>query len=689
MGKQHFSKDKNDRRGGGSSGSGRPSSSDRPSGERRSFSGDRPSGDRRPNTGPGGFGGGSRSAERGGAGREQSGGSSYGGSRPSFGGGGREQSGGGRPSFGGGGREQSGGASGRPSFGGGGKRFGGDSERRPYGQGGGTSSGGARRDERPASSREQRTGTSYGRTERSPERPPREGFGRNGGEANERPARPYQPRENWSGQPYRQEGRPAVPRGTPGERNRKFQKENPYGVPEGDAGASRSTTGTGFGRSTPREESAPRSADERGPNRPIRAARPFEANPPQPREERGDDRSGRNDRSDRNVGGDRDGRRDRGFGGARGGEGGFERKFTPGAFGRRDGAPGAPRSNGERPGGFEKRSFGGERDAVRVGSARPDGDERPALGKFAQRREDLKAQERSVRRSGTGYGTAIQTNRADKPGFGERPGEAPDYKNLKHYDADPNRGNKRRRDQENQDFGTDELRLNRYIANAGICSRREADALIASGEIRVNGEVVTEMGYKVQPIDTVQYGKTNLNREKSVYVLLNKPKDFLTTTDDPEGRRTVMELVANASKERIFPVGRLDRNTTGLLLFTNDGEVAQRLSHPSHKNKKIYQVELSTPLTEDDLRKISEGIELEDGKAEVDDVAVVAGNPHFVGIEIHIGRNRIVRRIFEHLGYDVVALDRVQYAGLTKKELPRGKWRFLSEQEVIRLKYFM
>ncbi len=284
-------------------------------------------------------------------------------------------------------------------------------------------------------------------------------------------------------------------------------------------------------------------------------------------------------------------------------------------------------------------------------------------------------------RSSTGYG------RADKPKFGEKPGEAPDYKNLSHYEKDKERGNKRRRNEE--DFGNEELRLNRYIANAGVCSRREADALIAAGEIRVNGEVVTEMGYKVQPTDTVQYGKTNLNREKLVYVLLNKPKDFITTTDDPEGRKTVMDLVAKASKERIFPVGRLDRNTTGLLLFTNDGEVAQKLTHPSHKNKKIYQVELDKPLTSEHLGEITAGVELEDGKAEVDDVAVVAGNPHFVGIELHSGRNRIVRRIFEHLGYDVVTLDRVQYAGLTKKDLPRGKWRFLSEQEVIRLKYFM
>ncbi|MFD1467960.1 pseudouridine synthase [Hymenobacter caeli] len=667
MGKQHFSKDKGDRRGGAPGSFGRPNSSDRPSGgrrgatgdrpdnERRSFSGDRPGGERRPSYGdrPGGE---RRSApERGG----------FGGNR------GAERSGPSRDAGG------SGYSAGRSSFGGG-NRLGGDAERRPYNQGGGSSFGG-RREERSSAAKEQRTGTSYGRTDRGAERPARENFDRRSGGADERPARPYQPRENWSGQPYRQEGRPAVPRGVPGERNRKFQKQNPYAADENTG--STGSGSAGFGRSTPREES-PSRPDERGPNRPIRSARPFAATPPQPREVRGDDRNPNNDR-----GGDRE----RSFGGARGGEGAFERKFTPGAFGRRDGAPSAPRSNGERPGGFEKRSFGGERDATRVGSARPDGDERPALGKFAQRREELKAQERSVRRSGTGYGTAGagQANRADKPRFGERPGEAPDYKNLKHYEADKDRGNKRRRDQENQDFATDELRLNRYIANAGICSRREADALIAAGEIRVNGEVVTEMGYKVQPEDTVQYGKTNLNREKSVYVLLNKPKDFITTTDDPEGRRTVMELVANSSKERIFPVGRLDRNTTGLLLFTNDGEVAQRLSHPSHKNKKIYQVELSTPLTEDDLRKISAGIELEDGKAEVDDVAVVAGNPHFVGIEIHIGRNRIVRRIFEHLGYEIVALDRVQYAGLTKKDLPRGKWRFLSEQEVIRLKYFM
>ncbi len=258
--------------------------------------------------------------------------------------------------------------------------------------------------------------------------------------------------------------------------------------------------------------------------------------------------------------------------------------------------------------------------------------------------------------------------------------DAPQY-NLKRYEE--------RQKKRNPEGGNEEWRLNRYIANAGICSRREADELIASGEIKVNGEVVTEMGYRVGPNDTVTYGRKTLNRQKTVYVLLNKPKDFITTTEDPEGRKTVMELVKNASKERLFPVGRLDRNTTGLLLFTNDGELAQKLTHPSNDVSKIYQVELDKPITEEDFKKVQAGVELEDGKAEVDDVALIGDSKKFLGLEIHIGRNRIVRRIFEHLGYEVVTLDRVQYAGLTKKDLPRGNWRFLSEKEVVRLKYFM
>lgn len=343
---------------------------------------------------------------------------------------------------------------------------------------------------------------------------------------------------------------------------------------------------------------------------------------------------------------------------------------------------GRPRYGEQRPNRFERperndRPERGERPARDNRFERADRfgrDERPSFGRKPGR--DTFASKPGLKKG----------SRDTRFGQSQEQSEAPAYKNLHYYEEDKTRGNKRRR-QEPETDGS--VRLNRYIANAGVCSRREADSLIESGEIRVNGEVVTELGYKVLPSDIVHYGKTNLKREKLVYVLLNKPKDFLTTTEDPEGRKTVMELVASASKERIFPVGRLDRNTTGLLLFTNDGEVAQKLSHPSHRNKKVYQVELDKPLEEEHLAQIAAGLELEDGKAEVDDVAVVAGNPKFVGVEIHIGRNRIVRRIFEHLGYDVKALDRVQYAGLTKKDLPRGNWRYLTEQEVIRLKYFM
>lgn len=231
------------------------------------------------------------------------------------------------------------------------------------------------------------------------------------------------------------------------------------------------------------------------------------------------------------------------------------------------------------------------------------------------------------------------------------------------------------------------MRLNRYIANAGVCSRREADELIGRGDITVNGKVVTEMGYKVQENDIVKYGKTTLNPEKLVYVLLNKPKDYLTTTEDPEERRTVMELVADAGNYRIYPVGRLDRNTTGLLLMTNDGELADKLTHPSNNVRKIYQAELDKPITEEHFEAIKAGVELEDGLIKPDELAIVTPDAYVVGIEIHSGRNRIVRRIFEHFGYEVTKLDRTIYAGLTKKELPRGKWRFLEPKEVIKLKY--
>lgn len=236
------------------------------------------------------------------------------------------------------------------------------------------------------------------------------------------------------------------------------------------------------------------------------------------------------------------------------------------------------------------------------------------------------------------------------------------------------------------DGGEELVRLNKYLANAGISSRREADTLILSGTVKVNGVVVDTLGYKVKPTDVVSYGDSTIKNEKKIYLLLNKPKDFITTTDDPQERRTVMELVRPACKERIYPVGRLDRNTTGLLLFTNDGDLATKLMHPKHEIRKVYHVTISKPMRGEDYKAISEGLMLEDGPVKVDDIAFVGEGKKEIGLEIHSGRNRIVRRIFEHLGYDVLKLDRVSYAGLTKKDLPRGKYRFLTEKEIAYLK---
>jgi 23S rRNA pseudouridine2605 synthase len=229
-------------------------------------------------------------------------------------------------------------------------------------------------------------------------------------------------------------------------------------------------------------------------------------------------------------------------------------------------------------------------------------------------------------------------------------------------------------------------RLNKYLANAGISSRREADTLIESGVVKVNGVVITQMGYKVKQGDVVSYADSVIKNERKVYLLLNKPKDFITTTDDPQERRTVMELIKPACKERIYPVGRLDRNTTGLLLFTNDGELATKLMHPKHEIKKVYHVSLGKALKAEDYQVIQNGFDLEDGPVKVDDIAYVGEGKKEIGLEIHSGRNRIVRRLFEHLGYEVVKLDRVSYAGLTKKDLPRGKYRFLNDREIAFLK---
>lgn len=233
-----------------------------------------------------------------------------------------------------------------------------------------------------------------------------------------------------------------------------------------------------------------------------------------------------------------------------------------------------------------------------------------------------------------------------------------------------------------------EVRLNKYIAHAGICSRRDADVLIAAGSVTVNGVVVTEMGYKVKPGDEVAYGGETLRSEPKRYFLLNKPKGFITTLDDPHERKTVMMLIDGACQERIYPVGRLDRATTGLLLFTNDGDMAKKLTHPSSRVYKVYQVELDRAVSREDMNKMLEGIELEDGMIKVDEVQYVEGmnDKRIVGVQLHSGKNRIVRRIFESLGYNIHKLDRVVFAGLTKKDLPRGRYRELTTKEVSFLK---
>lgn len=291
-----------------------------------------------------------------------------------------------------------------------------------------------------------------------------------------------------------------------------------------------------------------------------------------------------------------------------------------------------------------------------------------------------------------GSSSGFANNKSNNPrSTDNRPFRKRDDKNFNRHDKGERVAplTRARKTQELKDDGL--IRLNRYIANSGICSRRKADELIEAGVISVNGVTVAELGHKIDPYkDEVRYNGELLKREKKVYVLLNKPKDYITTTDDPQERKTVMQLVEKASRERIYPVGRLDRNTTGLLLMTNDGDLADKLSHPKNGITKIYHVELNKNLSQGDFNKIQFGLELEDGLIKPDNISYVAGaSKKEIGIQIHSGKNRIVRRIFEHLGYDVVKLDRVVYGNLTKKDLPRGRWRFLEEHELIQIKHLI
>ncbi|MCB9203150.1 MAG: rRNA pseudouridine synthase [Flavobacteriales bacterium] len=285
-------------------------------------------------------------------------------------------------------------------------------------------------------------------------------------------------------------------------------------------------------------------------------------------------------------------------------------------------------------------------------------------------------------------------NSSKRVNFGTKPVELKGKKNSisedskkKTYSKNTSRANKLTLKKEDKS-SFDEIRLNKFIANAGICSRREADDLIKNGLVEVNGKVITEMGYKVLKTDTVRFDDKVLRPEKPVYILLNKPKGFISTTNDEKMRKTVLDLVANATPYRLFPVGRLDRPTTGVLLLTNDGFLTKKLTHPSHGVKKLYHVTLDKKVSGEHLDLIrNEGIRFPEGIAKADSISFVEGKPkNEVGIEIHIGWNRIVRRIFERLGYEVVALDRVVFAGLTKKNVKRGDWRKLTDLEVNRLK---
>ena len=343
-------------------------------------------------------------------------------------------------------------------------------------------------------------------------------------------------------------------------------------------------------------------------------------------------------------------------------------------------AYGAPRQGGyqQREGGYQPRP---QRDN---GGYQP---RQPREGGYGQQRPSYGAPRQG------GYGSAPQQggyNKFSKQGRAPYGAPAPYNKKKRTPGYDPNAkySMKKRIEYKEVNYDPNEpLRLNKYLANAGVCSRREADEFIQAGVVTVNGQVVTELGTKILRTDEVRFHDQPVTIEKTVYVLLNKPKDYVTTSDDQQQRKTVMDLVKNACPERIYPVGRLDRNTTGVLLLTNDGDMASKLTHPKYLKKKIYHVFLDKACSAHDMQQIAEGIELEDGIIKADDVQYAhPTDKKQVGIEIHSGKNRIVRRIFESLGYRVQKLDRVQFAGLTKKNLKRGDWRYLTEEEVDRLR---
>ena len=372
-----------------------------------------------------------------------------------------------------------------------------------------------------------------------------------------------------------------------------------------------------------------------------------------------------------------------------GGEGGFR----PEGFGAGlQGAQGGQYQGGYRPrnnyqGGYQQRQQGGyqprQRQQGGYQQRQQGGYQQRQQGGYQQRQQGG-YQQRGYQQRGYQQG-GYQQEGFQQGGYQQRGGYGqPRRQHTPGYNPNAKYSLKKRIEYKEENIDPNEpIRLNKYLANAGVCSRREADEYIQAGAVLVNGTVVTELGTKVLRSDEVKFRDQPVTMEKKVYVLLNKPKDYVTTSDDPQQRKTVMDLVKNACEERIYPVGRLDRNTTGVLLLTNDGDLASKLTHPKFLKKKVYHVYLDKPVTATDLQKIAEGIELEDGEVHADAIEYASPTDEKqVGIEIHSGKNRIVRRIFESLGYRVVKLDRVQFAGLTKKNLRRGDWRFLTQKEV-------
>ena len=361
-------------------------------------------------------------------------------------------------------------------------------------------------------------------------------------------------------------------------------------------------------------------------------------------------------------------------------QGGYQQRQQQGGYQPRQQQEGyQPR---QQQGGYQQRQQGGYQQRQQGGyqQRQQGGYQQRQQGGYQQRGYQQRGyQQRGYQQGGYQQEGFQQGGYQQRGGYGQ-----PRRQHTPGYNPNAKYSLKKRIEYKEENIDPNEpIRLNKYLANAGVCSRREADEYIQAGAVLVNGTVVTELGTKVLRSDEVKFRDQPVTMEKKVYVLLNKPKDYVTTSDDPQQRKTVMDLVKNACEERIYPVGRLDRNTTGVLLLTNDGDLASKLTHPKFLKKKVYHVYLDKPVTATDLQKIAEGIELEDGEVHADAIEYASPTDEKqVGIEIHSGKNRIVRRIFESLGYRVVKLDRVQFAGLTKKNLRRGDWRFLTQKEV-------